>query len=130
MILSRDQILTARDIATETVPVPEWGGEVLVRGMSGTERDAFEASVVSMRDGKPAVDVRGIRAKVVAACVVGEDGQRLFGEDDVEALGQKSAQALNRVFEAAQRLSGLTKEDVDQLGKASGNGRSGGSGSA
>ncbi len=130
MILSRDQILAAHDIATETVSVPEWGGEVIVRGMTGTDRDAFEASVVNMRDGTAAVDMRNVRAKLVASCVVGEDGARLFTDDDVLALGAKSAQALGRVFEVAQRLSGLTKEDVATLGKASASGANAGSGSA
>ena len=130
MILSKDQILAARDIATETVSVPEWGGEVIVRGMTGTDRDAFEASVVNMRDGAAAVDMRNVRAKLVASCAVGEDGARLFTDDDVMALGAKSAQALGRVFEVAQRLSGLTKEDVTALGKASASGANAGSGSA
>jgi hypothetical protein len=119
MILSRTQILSAHDIGTLTVPVPEWGGDVIVRGMSGTERDAFEASVVSMRNGDTAVDMRNVRAKLVATCVIGEDGKRLFTDEDVTELGEKSASAINRVFEVAQRLSGLTKEDVTALGKAS-----------
>ena len=34
---------------------------------------------------------------------------------DIAALGRKSSAALNRVFEAAQKLSGLTDEDVDEL---------------
>lgn len=130
MILSRDQILSAQDIPTETVSVPEWGGEVIVRGMTGTDRDAFEASVVSMRDGAAKVDMHNMRAKLVATCVIGEDGARMFTDEDVLELGKKSAQAINRVFEVAQRLSGLTKEDVTALGKASASGANAGSGSA
>ena len=44
--LSRDTILQREDIKTEDVEVPEWGGTVRVRGMSGVERDAFEASLI------------------------------------------------------------------------------------
>ena len=44
--LSRDAILQREDIKTEDVEVPEWGGTVRVRGMSGVERDAFEASLI------------------------------------------------------------------------------------
>ena len=40
MALSRDSILKASDIKTETVPVPEWGGDVNLRGHSGEELDA------------------------------------------------------------------------------------------
>ena len=35
MLLTRDAILAAADIQTETVPVPEWGGEVAVRPLTG-----------------------------------------------------------------------------------------------
>ncbi|MFE3382837.1 hypothetical protein [Streptomyces anulatus] len=44
--LSAEQILDADDLAIEDVPVPEWGGTVRVKGMSGTERDRFEAGFV------------------------------------------------------------------------------------
>ena len=44
--LSRDTILQREDIKTEDVEVPEWGGTVRVRGMSGVERDAFEAGLI------------------------------------------------------------------------------------
>ena len=40
-ILSKDAILAADDLPRETVHVPEWGGDVYVRTMSGTDRDAF-----------------------------------------------------------------------------------------
>ena len=42
-ILTRDEILESEDLATETVSVPEWGGSVIVRALTGTERDAYEA---------------------------------------------------------------------------------------
>ena len=34
---------------------------------------------------------------------------------DVKALGKKSSLALNRVFEVAQRLNGLTERDMEEL---------------
>jgi len=41
----------------------------------------------------------------------------LFTDADVKALGMKSAVALQRVFDVAQRLSGITSDDVDELAK-------------
>ena len=118
--LSKKQILEAPDIKTEIVSAPEWGGEVPVRGLTGTGRDAFEASCVNI-DGKKVVpDLTNIRAKLVSRCVVDADGELIFDESDVVALGEKSAVALQRLFEVAQRLSGLTKEDVEELAKNSG----------
>ena len=114
-LLNREAILQAQDLPTERVPVPEWGGEVIVRGLTGAERDRFEQSIVETRGKDTRVNLRNIRAKLVTLCVVDEEGKRLFKDDDVELLGRKSAVALNRIFEVAQRLSGLRPEDVEEL---------------
>lgn len=119
MLLTREAILNAADLVTEDVEVPEWGGTVRVRGLTGSERDAFEQSIMEQRGRDVALNLRNIRAKLVALSVVDEQGKRVFSDDDVKALGQKSAVALQRVFEVAQRLSGLRSEDVEELAKNS-----------
>lgn len=128
-ILTRDEILNAPDIKTEKVEVPEWGGEVLVRALSGAERDRFEASIISAHGKKTRRDLRNIRAKLVALCVVDEQGRKLFSEADIEALGKKNAAALDRVFSVAQRLSAVSEDDVDEMIENFGDGQSDDSGS-
>lgn len=119
VILTRDAILQAEDLPRELVEVPEWGGAVYVRSLTGTERDAFEFSIVEQRGRSAKMNLRNIRAKLVAVSVVDEDGNRLFTDSDVKVLGQKSAMVLDRLFAAAQRLSGLRNEDVEELAKNS-----------
>lgn len=115
-MLSKADILKSDDLPRATVSVPEWGGEVMVRGLTGSERDAWEAETFTVTArGVQSVNLRDMRARLVARCVVDEAGQRVFGDADVVALGAKSAQALQRVFEAAQRLSGLTAADIEEL---------------
>jgi len=117
-VLTRDQIMAAEDMQTEIVPVPEWGGEVIVKALTGRERDAFEASIAGERSGKRVkLDLENLRARFVAACVVDEKGQPLFYPSDVKLLGEKSAAALQRVFAVGQRLSGLSDDDVEELAK-------------
>lgn len=113
-ILNKNAILAVVDLPTELVAVPEWGGEVYVRGMNGIERDQFELSIMGS-DKKQ--NLENIRARLVALTVVDEQGERLFTDDDVTALGRKSATALNRVVEVAQRLSAIRNDDVEQLTK-------------
>ena len=111
-MLTRDAILKAKDRKTEKVKVPEWGGEVLVAAMSGHDRDAFEASIVTS-DGR--TNMANMRAKLVAACVVDEAGNRLFQPADIEALGGKSASALDRIVATAQRLNRLGDRQLEEL---------------
>lgn len=123
MLLTRDQILSADDLKQESVPVPEWGGDVLVRGLDGEERDAYEATIISQRGTDVKMNLNNARAKLVQRSVVDGVGSRLFDESDVKRLAKKSAAALQRVYDVAARLSGLSKEDLDDLTKNSGNGQ-------
>ena len=125
--LTRDAILQADDLLFEDVEIPEWGGMVRVRGLTGAERDAFEAEIVEQRGKKTRLNMQNFRAKLVARSVVNGDGQRLFSDKDAHALGKKSAAALNRVFEVAQRLSGLSDKDVEELVENFAEGQSDGS---
>jgi hypothetical protein len=113
--LGKADILAAQDLQYEDVAVPEWGGTVRVRGLTGRERDAFEAAVASARGKDVKLNLQNVRARLAALSVVDADGARVFDERDINALGDKSAQALERVFQAAMRLSGLTPGDVKDL---------------
>lgn len=111
-MLNKEQILQAKDARTERVEIPEWGGYVFVRMMSARQRDQFEAEQVS----DPYKD---IRARLAVHTVCDEQGEMLFTMADVEALSQKSAAALDRIFAAAVKLNRISKEDIDELEKNS-----------
>lgn len=113
--LSRDDILKADDRKTEVVPVPEWGGDVRLRTLSGAERDAFEASTVEVRGGKQRQNFKNLRARLVALCLVDEDNRRMFTSGDVAKLGEKSSAALDRLFTKCQEMNGLSDGDVEEL---------------
>src|SRR2546430_406662 len=103
--LSRDDVLKAEDRPSEEVEVREWGGTVLVRGLDGKGRDEFFASLTTTRKGQQVLDNYNATAKLVARCIVDDDGQPVFTQNDVDALGGKSGAALDRVYSVAQRLS-------------------------
>ena len=130
--LSKSDIQSASDISTEIVLVPEWGGSVAVRQLTGTERDAFEASLVrTLPDGARQADLADMRAKLCAACMVdGVTGDRLFGDSEVASLGNKNATALERVYKVAQRINGLGIDGVKEAEKNSAAAPSGSSTSA
>lgn len=124
--LTRDEIRNVRDLPEEVVAVPEWGGEVTVRGMTGKARDQFERWMVDFKSlgkngkgglGMEDVDMRNVRAKVVVLTCVGEDGELIFDEKDLGWLGEKSGVALDRVAGVGMRLSGLGEGVLEGLGK-------------
>lgn len=120
MALSRDAILGAVDIQTEKVPVPEWGDDVIIRGLTGEERDAYEGSRRQIRNfGTPqqeAVLVNdNMRANLLVKCIVDEAGNRIFADRDAGLLGMKNGRVLDRLFDVAARLSGLNDEEAEAI---------------
>jgi len=125
--LGREAILGAQDLAISPVPVPEWGGTVYVRVLSGVDRDWFEATVAA-GDGKRK-NLANFRARFAALVICDADGKRLFTAQDAAALGQKSCAALDRVFERGSELNRMRPEDIEELTKNSSGDLSDGSGS-
>lgn len=119
MRLTRDAILAAPDLPVEEVQVPEWGGSVFVRAMTGTERDAFERESMERNGTNVTANTQNIRARLLARTIVDEHGKRLFTDEDALELGAKSAAALDRVVDVAQRLSRIRADDVEDLAKNS-----------
>lgn len=115
MALDKDAILQADDLPTEVVNIPEWGGDVIVRTMPGTERDQFEQEVMEITEGKK--KAKNIRSLLCVRVLVDDEGERIFTDEDAQALGKKSSLVLDRIYDIAQRLNGVTAEDVDEMEK-------------
>lgn len=113
-LLGRDAILAADDRPWKDVPVPEWGTSqaVRVRTLNGLERDAFDAA---MYDGRVKGALPNVRASLVAACAIDAQGVRLFSDGDAEALAQKSALVLDRLYDAAAALNGIGQTKIGEL---------------
>lgn len=115
-LLSKEQITTADDRQWEDVDVPEWGGTVRLLGMSGTERNAYQSSlvVIGPNGSVQRMNMADQLAKLVGKCLVGEDFERLFTDREIKALGAKNGAVLERLGKICQRLSGLRKEDMEE----------------
>jgi hypothetical protein len=114
-MLDRQSILASDDLPRIRLAIPQWGGEVFIRTMSGCERDEFEASCAQGNGKNKQANLANIRARLAVLTVCDESGARLFSAKDVEAVGRKSAAALDLIFDAARKANGLGAEDVDEL---------------
>lgn len=113
-LLDADKIRDSQP-KTVRVPVPEWGGpdaEVLVRGMSGTQRFAYEDHFEKFPD-------LDNRARLSGFTLCDLAGELLFPPDRIHELASKDAVALDRVFWAAVALNALSRKSVDTLEKNS-----------
>ena len=115
-VLTREEILAVPDVAIERLEVPEWGGVVYLKAMTARQRDAYEVSCLrTNKQGKREFDGRNVRAKLASLTLVDAGGTRLFSEEDMAALGRKSAKALDRIFDAATDMNGISARDREAL---------------
>ena len=119
--LTIEDILAPRPWPTEVVAIPEWGGSVTVRALSGTELDEFNTSIVRTKGNNVEVNRRNYRAKLVARCLVNGDGKTPLFKDESQiiALGMQPVKILDRLLEVINRLNGTSDEEQEELIKNS-----------
>jgi hypothetical protein len=112
--LTGEDILTQDDLPREPVDVPEWGGSIWIRTMTGIERDGFEAGLAEQsRSGKSkAEQMRNYRARLVVMVACDKAGVRLFNDNQADALGAKNAAAIERCYDVAERLNLIGDQEV------------------
>jgi hypothetical protein len=112
MFASKEDILGAQDLRYESVPVPEWGEKpTRIRSLTAEERDEFELFMSKVAAG---LEQGNIRAHLAALTIVDGEGKRMFSVQEAVALGQKNALALNRVWLASIKLSGIARSSVKE----------------
>lgn len=116
-MLTKEQIQKVDDSKIARVDVPEWGGHVFVKTISGFARDQYEQSLIKMKRGRADADLTNQRAKFVVMVACNEEGNLLFNPNDADWLGNKSASAIHRIYTEAVRLNGMDDEAESELKK-------------
>jgi hypothetical protein len=103
------------------VEIPELDAAFRLREMSGSDRDRFEiAAFKEDEEGKRHVQPLHLRSRMVALCLVDENGVRLYADDEVEQLADAiPASVIGKLFEAAQKLNGMDAAAVEAATKNS-----------
>lgn len=102
-ILSLDDILSADDLGQSTIKiaVPEWGGTVLFRPMTGEEAVLFQSQLSSGKKNDAWLHI-------FARCAVDQAGNRLFPTPShVDKLRKKSVKTFLRLQHQLMYLNGM-----------------------
>ena len=114
MALTKDQIFNASDHQIKTLNIPEWGGDICLKTMTGFQRDKYESEILKCQKNNSFVNMR---VKLAIYTVCDEDGNLLFEEKDINLLTKKSASALDKIFDEATKMNGISEEDIEELEK-------------
>lgn len=105
--LRKKMLALAGNLERLVVTVPELG-EVTVRELDGHARGAIETEMLKK-------EKSAWKLMLVARSVIDPaNGQVLFDDADMEALGKLPARVLDPIFEAAFRLSRMGSDAIDE----------------
>lgn len=103
--LTADEILAAEDVKTVEVDVPEWGGTVRLRSLSGEDAVRFVESQGNQV---------GSAMNIVGLCAVKDDGTPLFTLEQWELIKKKSLRAIFRLQKVALEINGLSADAAEK----------------
>ena len=127
-LMTKEDILGQDDLETKELNLnkfwpPKEGADdniVRIRMMPGSGRDDFEQEVSQRtrkdESGKIVVTgTKGVKVMLCALCIVDENNNLLFSEDDVQELNEKNSEAIDFIFVECQEMNGLSNDDVEDL---------------
>lgn len=132
MGLSREQIVAAVDSggpATTEVNVPELGGTVTVRELTGGLRNDFEVAIAQAATKSGAQAMQKVTLDMLAVCVLDDDGNKLLDSNLIRQLWNKKPKAVFRLREAIIGVSAMSDEDAESMAENFGEAPSDGSSS-
>lgn len=103
-ILTVEEIISADDLGSETVDMPEWGGSVRIRGLSMDDIYKARKAAAGIADAEER------RAMVNLLFVVAGVVEPMMTPDMVTVLRGKSSDAVLRLIERISALNGATAE--------------------
>lgn len=129
-LLNRNQILEAKDIKTKVIPVPEWGGDIMIKQLSAKEYNDITMNMVNIRkmaakqlsskknadenleDAINEIAIKNQKILLIIKSVIDENMKPLFTEADLELLYQKNTNVIDRIIAEIEEFNSVSTEDA------------------
>lgn len=99
----------------QTATVKVLGRTITVTELNGTDFDKFQTFIQKRRKGDN-IDINGLRAALVALTVVDDEGNRVFGDDDIDAINANlGSRVIKTIYAKAAKLSGLEDDEAQEM---------------
>lgn len=115
-ILTAELVSKAQDIKEQELEIEEWGGTVIVRGLSIVDHERLTSSCTEGPIGERQFNMVGYQPKVAILCsydgFAKDGGKRIFGKEHLAMLMEKASGPVAAVATLAHELSGIGKDAV------------------
>lgn len=120
-ILNADTIFKVKDIKEREMKIEEWGGAIIVRGLTSIDHERLTQSSTEGPIGERQFNMVGYQAKVVILCsydgFAKDGGKRIFEKGHLPMLMEKASGPIAAIATLAHELSGIGKGAVDRFQK-------------
>lgn len=111
----REKILSAEDISSEKVEIPEWGVTIEMRSISGRKRCEMRKNLTSNNG---MIDDAKLYQQILINCAFDpETGEPIFTEADKDAILEKNGAVLESLAIVGMKLSGMSQDSIDDAEK-------------
>ncbi len=125
--MNREQFFSFSDLTIEKVHIKEMNADFYVRSLTVGEKATWEFASYSVENSdKKGSSMKLLkdrmmssRERLVELAVCNEDGSAFFKEGDAAAISRKNSNIVSKLYDVAARLSGITKEDLEEIAKNS-----------
>src|SRR5262245_13555448 len=109
---TRDELLSLKAVPTDNIKVPELGGTIRLRGLTGRELLGFQRSLeLGKQNGASMQDQDGFPAKLLVRCIVDDNGDRILRDEDWPSVLEWPGTVMQRLASAAFRLCGYGADE-------------------
>ena len=109
------------------VEIPEWGGHVFVRELTAHGRDRFEDVMFAFNTETGKVEMRQgqqRRTFFLVLTVCDENGDAVFTDEDISWLSEMEFSVIDRIYQEAQKINGMTVEKATKNSESPSGGNS------
>ena len=119
-IASREALLKLCKRRYSTVEIPERDISIRIQSLSEAEKSQYETCLIA-KNGRGIMRERlqDDTRRLIALCVVDEEGKRIFSDSDLSAIANLDSYISSRIYDACQEHCGFNKGDIDETVKNS-----------
>ena len=110
-VLKKLDLLSMGRLKTTTITVD--GGDIIISELGATDSSSLFADP-SNRDDKGDLKMSNFGPALVARCVVDEEGQRLFSDEEATQLGRLRTDLFGKMLMGALDVNGLSERSQDE----------------
>jgi hypothetical protein len=116
-MLTREKFLARTPRRYTTVALPVKGGDVRIRSLTESEKENYEAEMLTETGQVKRSGLRSARRRLIALCLVDDAGDLLLGREDLAALAELDGADLAVLQEACMKHVGFKAADIEALEK-------------